>query len=108
MKLIYFLSGILTLSMFVTNVAIADDSIRSTIVHPAAIKQSEEPGNGITSSVERPAHTATKKKFRIVRCYGLVPVNIHFDSIESQCKGEKSNNTGGIHERTKTFYTVSH
>ena len=108
MKPTYMIISCLVLNLTLARFVVADDSINRGLIHAADIQQSDRASYSEKCGVETAGRGVTKKRFRVVRCYGLVPVNKYFDAMESQCKNIVSGTRGEKDDRAKALYPVSH
>lgn len=109
MKHTYTILGCLILNMSLAAMVIAHEPVVTGAIHDDSIQQASrnnnDPDTFITAAAEQ---KITKKRFRVVKCYGLVPVNKYFDTMGPQCKKQSAKRTGDENDREKALFSVSH
>lgn len=109
MKHTYTILGCLILNMSLAGMVIADEPVVTGAIPDNSIQQASRNNNApdtfITAAAEQ---KITEKRFRVVKCYGLVPVNKYFDAMGPQCKNQSAKRTGDENDREKALFSVSH
>lgn len=104
----YTILSCLVLNMSLAGIVIADEPVVTGVIDGASIQQASRSNNDrdtfLTTAAEQ---QVPKKRFRVVKCYGLVPVNRYFDSMGPQCKKVVAKRTGDENDREKALFSVS-